>query len=98
MAALTVRKLLEILNESITENPADIDCIVVLPMKTDIPNMFSFEEACPGVSEIIEVGPAPDWINDGRGENKHEPMRVFLIAPHSFHGDNEKIESEHKMN
>lgn len=86
---MLLHELDEIIQRIKAENPDDMNCIVVLPFKADIPGVFGFEGACPAVTEMITIGEAPQWIDDQRGENKLEEMRAFLIAPHSFHQDNE---------
>lgn len=69
-------------------DPADDDCIVVTPMKTDLPGIFAFEGVCPGVSGMVDFGPSPDWIQSF-DSNNGQPMRALLIAPHSFHDEDE---------
>lgn len=82
--SLTVRLLKEYIN-SLPDS--DLDCSVVLPYlgKDALKNVFMFEEACAGVSEMIIIAEAPDMYDDARGENKNEPMRALLIAPHRYH-------------
>lgn len=91
---MTLRELNEMVQEAIKEDPANLDCEVVIPKETDIPGMFGFQDACPGISGMITVGPAPEYMDDARKDNKHEEMRCFLIAPHSMHGDDEHEEEE----
>lgn len=93
MSALIVRQLRDYLN-TLTDD-SDLDAPVVLSMQTDMQHIFSFEEACPGVSEMITLGPAPIYMPDGRQDGTIE-MRALLIAPHSFHDTVEGEEDHHK--
>lgn len=94
MSALTVRQLRDYLN-TLTEE-RDLDAICVLPVKTDMNHIFAFEEVCPEVTEMIDLGPAPVYLPDGRQDGTAE-MRVLLIAPHSFH-ENEEEHTKQALN
>lgn len=94
---MTLRELNEMVQDAIKEDPANLDCQVVIPKETDIPGMFGFQETCPGVSGMITIGPAPEIMDDARQEDKYEEMRAFLIGPHSLHDDDEHEEEKQKI-
>lgn len=60
----------------------DDDCPVVAPLKTEIPGLYCFEGICPAVTEVIEVAKSENILEV---RTCNETMRVFLVAPHSFH-------------
>lgn len=83
---MTVREFKKMVAEI---DAADDDCEVLMPMDSPMPGMFAFEGVCPGVSGMIELGACPEWLiaNDA---NNGKPMRALLIAPHSFHDDDDQ--------
>lgn len=96
MSALIVRQLRDYLNTITDED--DLDAPVVLPMRTDMPHLFAFEEACPGVSEMVTLGPAPIYMPDGRQDGSTMEMRALLIAPHGFHEEDKHEETKKTLN
>jgi len=90
---MTVRQLRDYLN---TLPESDMDCECVLPMESPIHGMFAFQGVCPGVTEMIELGPVPEYIKDLEGLPQQENQRVLLIAGHSFHDEEESDEDIHK--
>lgn len=80
---MTVREFKEMIAAI---DASDDDCMVLAPMATDLPGVFAFEGVCPGVTGMIELGPAPQWIH-GNDINLDKPIRALLIAPHSYHDD-----------
>lgn len=97
MPALTVRMLRDYLN-SLTEE-SDLNSPCLMPVQTDMPHIFAFEEVCPTVTEMIDIGPAPDYMPDSRQGEGNLSIKALLIAPHSFHqhieteGDEEKLKT-----
>lgn len=87
---MTIRELEDYI-KTIPEHEKDLD--VVIPMETSILGMFAFQDACPGATQMIDIGPAPDFINDSR-ENKNKEMKALLIAPHNFPGGCENSDGE----
>lgn len=86
---MTVREYKKMIAEI---DPVDDDCIVLMTTKTDLPGVFAFEGVCQGVSGMVELGPTPDYMpEDSRGSSSKELMRVLLIAPHSYHDDEEDM-------
>ena len=79
---MTVREFKELIASISTE---DDDLPVIVYKESGFPGVFGFEGVCPAVTEVVTLGPSPDYLSDGRNENKHQEMRAFLIAGHSFH-------------
>ena len=79
---MTVREFKELVAAIPTE---DDNLQVVTPKESGFPGVFCFEGVCPAVTEVVVLGPAPEYLEDGRNENKNEEIRAFLIAGHSFH-------------
>lgn len=94
---MTLRDLQQMIEEAVKEDPANLDCMVVLPKETHIPGLYGFEDVCPGISGMIEVGESPAYMDDARKENKDKPMFVFLIAPHSMHDDSAHETEKQKL-
>lgn len=67
---------------------SDDDCFVVVPIFTQFRGVMAFEAVCPSVSNVVEFGPSPEWIK-GCDANDGKPMRALLIAPHSFHANDD---------
>jgi len=67
----------------------DDDLPVIVPKESGFIGVFCFEGVCPAVTELVTIGPSPEYLSDERNENKHEEMRAFLVAGHSFHQDAE---------
>lgn len=82
---MTVRELKKLIN-SIVED--DLDCECIMPIISDIPGMHAFEGVCSGVTEMMTLGPPPEFVG-AENDVFPEGTRVLLIAPHSFHEENE---------
>lgn len=90
---MTVREYKKMIAEI---DACDDDCIVLMPKQTDLPG-FAFEGVCPSISGMIELGPCPEWA-DNDAENAGKPIRALLIAPHSFHGEDEHADTQKALN
>jgi hypothetical protein len=76
--------LVKELKELLADVPDDMK--VFVPVEGGIPAMFAFEEACPSISGVIQFGPPPVAFAP---MEKNAPKEGFLIAPHSFHNEEE---------
>lgn len=93
MSALTIRMLEEIC-KNIPDDEKDNPVILLSPKVAPIPGVWAFEEACPGVSSFIELGPPVKSIMDS-----HEGPQFtkgLLIAPHRMHDEMEQDGEEGK--
>lgn len=82
--------VIELLNLLLEIDPADHNCVVVMPIRTDLPGVFAFEGVCPAVTEMITIGPVPEYMEqDSRPGDPQQEFRALLIAPHSLHEPNE---------
>lgn len=89
---MTVKELRELLNNISSE---DDNCEVVMPMQTNLPGIFAFEGVCSGVTEMIIFGPCPTYIENNNGR---EGMRALLIAPHSYHDEDQHERTQEILN
>lgn len=90
---MTVRWLKDYLN-SLPE--ADLDCQVITPMRSALLGIFAFEDVCPGVTEMIELGEVPEFV--GESTDQVPNQRCLLIAGHSFHEERDNDDNEGKNN
>ena len=91
MSALTIR-MLEQLCHDVPDDMKDLPVIVPSSHKPTIPGAFAFEEVCPGISGLIGLGPSFEFIEQ---DEVYKNLRhAFLIAPHSFHENEDEINDD----
>lgn len=76
---MTVKELKELLTD------APDDMTVYIPVESAVVGAFMFEEACPAISGPVEFGPPVAPF--GQEVQEDGPRKGFVIAPHSFHPD-----------
>lgn len=87
---MTVSQLKESLND------APDDMIVYIPLAIN-PNMgFTFGEACPAITGVVEFGPPePIYDKDGTTPIDQDQVRSgFVIFSHEYHQEDETIVDE----
>jgi hypothetical protein len=65
------------------------DMQVYVPIESGVPGAFAFEQACPGISGVIEFGPPAAPFGQEVPEEQPDD-KAFLVAPHSFNPDHHK--------
>lgn len=91
---MTIREMKQLINE-VEENLLDCPCLI--QVESPMPGMFAFEEVCPGLTEIITLGPPPEFVNANK-ETFPEGQHALLICSHKFHGDDEHEKGNEALN
>lgn len=91
MSALTIR-MLEQLCHDVPDDMKDLPIITPSNKTPAIPGTCVFEEACPGISGLIGLGPSFEFIE--QDEAYKDLRHAFLIAPHSFHENEDEINDD----
>jgi hypothetical protein len=91
---MTIREMKELVN-SVKEELLDCPCLI--QVKSTLHGMFAFEEVCPGLTEIITLGPPPEFVG-ADVESYPNGQHALLISSHKFHEDEQHEKGKEVLN